>query len=92
MSNHYLSAIFVLSLFCVEMNVVMGLENCNGCSTVNGCLAQCFDMDPWITSTSFSSCKASCASSGSECAIRSGTKCYCAGNCNSGTAPLLVTL
>ena len=80
--------LFVLALFLVEINILMGTEDCDYCSTVSGCLAECADVDTSTWQVNWNACKSSCQSA--DCAIYTSQRCYCASQCNGDAVPLLV--
>ena len=74
--------IYSLMILLLLLSIVSSRQNCNKCSTVNGCFAECNNINNYFLIGTWSLCKASCQLKGTDCAIYTSQRCYCASNCD----------
>eukprot|EP01083_Nonionella_stella_P107789 312628_1 len=73
----------LLVILSVLFSINLGAQNCPRCGSVNGCFAECNQVDPYFLTGSWRQCKIKCTNKGGgRCAIRTRQRCYCARGCD----------
>ncbi len=68
-------------MLAVLFSINLGAQNCPNCGSVNGCMAECNQVDQFFLTPSWGVCKSRCYGKG-KCGIRIYQRCYCAKGCD----------